>query len=52
MSERNVEVVRNAWEAFSRHDNAAIFPLYDPDVEVRDVFGGHRTVKTWAGLRR
>jgi ketosteroid isomerase-like protein len=34
MSEENVEVVRTAWEAFTRHDNAAIFPLYDPDVEI------------------
>jgi ketosteroid isomerase-like protein len=38
VSEANVEVVRGAWEAFARHDNAAIFPLYDPDVEIRDVF--------------
>jgi ketosteroid isomerase-like protein len=34
VSQENVEVVRCAWEAFARHDNAAIFPLYDPDVEI------------------
>jgi ketosteroid isomerase-like protein len=34
VSEANVEAVRSAWEAFARHDNAAIFPLYDPDVEI------------------
>jgi ketosteroid isomerase-like protein len=38
VSQEDVEVVRSAWEAFARHDNAAIFPLYDPDVEIRDVF--------------
>jgi ketosteroid isomerase-like protein len=34
VSQKDVEVVRSAWEAFARHDNAAIFPLYDPDVEI------------------
>ena len=34
MSQENVDVVRRAWEAFERHDNEAIFPLYDPEVEV------------------
>jgi ketosteroid isomerase-like protein len=38
VSEENVEVVRSAWEAFARHNNAAIFPLYDPDVEINDAF--------------
>jgi ketosteroid isomerase-like protein len=34
VSQENVEVVRSAWEAFVRHDNAAIFPLYDRDIEI------------------
>jgi ketosteroid isomerase-like protein len=38
VSQENVEVVRAVWEASARHDNAAIFPLYQPDVEIRDVF--------------
>ena len=38
MSQENVEVVRRAWEAFARHDNEAIFPLYDPEVEIHDEF--------------
>jgi ketosteroid isomerase-like protein len=38
VSAENVEVVRSAWEAFARHDNAAIFPMYHAEVEVRDVF--------------
>ena len=33
MSRENVKVVREAWEAAERHDNEAIFPLYDADVE-------------------
>jgi ketosteroid isomerase-like protein len=27
-------VVRRAWEASSRHDNQAVFDLYDPQVEI------------------
>ena len=39
MSQENVKVVRAAWEASSRHDNDALFPLYDPDVEIQGPFG-------------
>ena len=35
MSQENVEVVREAWEAFARHDNEAVFSLYDSDVEIQ-----------------
>lgn len=34
MSQENVEIVRRAWEASARHDNEAVFELYDPDVEI------------------
>jgi len=33
MSQENVEIVRRAWEASLRHDNEAVFSLYDPEVE-------------------
>ena len=33
MSEGNVEIVRKAWEAWSRADMAALFEFYDPEVE-------------------
>ena len=39
MSQENVKVVREAWEASARHDNEAIFPLYDADVEIQGPFG-------------
>jgi len=38
LSQENVEVVRSAWEAFTRRDNDAVFRLYDPEVEIHDVF--------------
>jgi uncharacterized protein len=38
VSQENVEVVRAAWEAFTRRDNEAVFGLYDPEVEIHDVF--------------
>jgi ketosteroid isomerase-like protein len=38
VSQENVEVVRRAWEASIRHDNEAVFRLYDPEVEVHDAF--------------
>ena len=34
MSQENVEVVRRALEAFTRHDNEAALALYDPEVEI------------------
>ena len=38
MSQENVEVVRRAWEAFTRRDNEAVLRLDDPEVEIYDVF--------------
>jgi ketosteroid isomerase-like protein len=38
VSEENVDVVRRAWEASTRRDNEAVFRLYDPEVEIHDVF--------------
>jgi hypothetical protein len=34
MSEENVEVVRQAWEAYRRRDNEAALALYDPEIEI------------------
>jgi ketosteroid isomerase-like protein len=34
MSQENVDVVRQAWEAFARRDNESVLRLDDPDVEV------------------
>ena len=39
MSQENVKVVREAWEASERQDNEALFPLYDADVEIQGPFG-------------
>ena len=50
MSRENVEAVRRAWEAFARHDNEAIFSLYDPEVEIYDVFYD-RTYRGLDGVR-
>jgi ketosteroid isomerase-like protein len=50
MSEANVETVRRAWEAFARHDNHAIFPLYDPEVEIDDIRLG-RIYRGFDGVR-
>jgi ketosteroid isomerase-like protein len=54
MSDENVEVVREAWEAWSRGDMGALFDFYDPEVEwdmthsyVPDmgVFHGHEGIR-------
>jgi ketosteroid isomerase-like protein len=34
MSEENVEIVRQVYEAAAGRDAASIFALYDPDVEL------------------
>ena len=39
MSQENVKVVREAWEASERHESEAIFALYDADVEIQGPFG-------------
>jgi uncharacterized protein len=52
MSQENVEVVREAWEASERHDNEAIFPLYDADVEIQGLHGlGDRVYRGLSGVR-
>jgi ketosteroid isomerase-like protein len=33
VSQENVETVLRAYEAFGRHDNDAVFAVYDPEVE-------------------
>ena len=40
MSQENVDIVRGAWEAAERHDNEAVFPLYDADVEIQGLIDG------------
>ena len=58
MSQENVEIVRRAWEASVRHDNEAVFALYDPEVELdltatpgfdTRVYRGVEGVKQWYG---
>jgi ketosteroid isomerase-like protein len=53
MSQENVEVVRRAWEASLRHDNEAVFDLYDPRVEivVQDSVEGPTTYVGVDGVR-
>jgi len=38
MSQENVEIVRQAWEMSTQHDNEAVFRLYDSEVEIHDLF--------------
>jgi ketosteroid isomerase-like protein len=54
MSPENVEIVREAWNAWSRGDMAALFEFYDPEIEwdmshsyVPDmaVFHGHQGIR-------
>jgi ketosteroid isomerase-like protein len=56
MSRENVEIVREAWDAWSRGDMAALFEFYDPDVEwdmthsyIPDmgVFSGHDGIRAF-----
>ena len=58
MSGENVEIVREAWNAWSRGDMAALFEFYDPEVEwdmshsyVPDmgVFHGHEGIREFFG---
>jgi hypothetical protein len=52
MSQENVEIVRGAWEAAERHDNEALFPLYDADVEIQGLHGlGDRVYRGLGGVR-
>ena len=52
MSQENVKVVREAWEASGRHDNEAIFPLYDAAVEIQGPFGlGDRVFQGLRGVQ-
>src|ERR1700730_9187111 len=39
MSHTNVEIVRRAWEAQTRHDNESAFRLYAPEVEIHNALG-------------
>jgi len=46
MSEENVEVIRNAVEAFNAGDRERLFSLVDPEIEFRSAF----EQKTYRGL--
>src|SRR5215212_5211325 len=46
MSQQNIEIVRGAWAAFMRHDNAAALGFYDPEVELH----GHVDGGVYRGL--
>jgi ketosteroid isomerase-like protein len=50
MSQENVEVVREAFEASMRHDNDEVFLLYDPEVEIVSEYDG-RTYRGLDGVR-
>jgi ketosteroid isomerase-like protein len=54
MSQENVEIVRQAFEASVRRDNEAVFARYDPEIEVdytasgrRGVYRGLEGVREW-----
>jgi ketosteroid isomerase-like protein len=58
MSRENVEIVREAWDAWSRGDMAALFEFYDPGIEwdmshsyIPDmgVFHGHEGIREFFG---
>jgi ketosteroid isomerase-like protein len=40
MSQENVEIVRQAWEAYMRHDNETALALYHPEAELRHPLDG------------
>jgi ketosteroid isomerase-like protein len=46
-----VEVVRQAWEAFARHDNESALRLYDADVELHGGLDGSVTYRGLRGVR-
>jgi ketosteroid isomerase-like protein len=54
MSERDVELVRQAMEAWNREDIEALIPLSDPEVEFVSIFADMegRTYRGYEGLRQ
>lgn len=50
MSRANVEVVRQAWEAYARRDNEAAFALYHAEVELQSGIDG-RVYRGLDGVR-
>ena len=50
MSQANVNVVRQAFEASERHNNEAALSFYDPEVEIESSFLG-RTYRGLDGVR-
>ena len=50
MSEENVEIVRQAWEASVRRDNDAALALYDPEVEIDMTASGQPGGGVYRGL--
>ena len=50
MSQENVEIVRQAWEAYVRRDNEAAFALYDPEIEIDLTASPALTARVYRGL--
>ena len=50
MSQENVEIVRQAWEAFDRHDNKSALRLYDPEVEIHVGLTGGEVYRGLVGV--
>jgi uncharacterized protein len=46
-----VEIVRQAWEAFDRHDNELALRLYDPEVEIHGGLTGGEVYRGLAGVQ-
>jgi ketosteroid isomerase-like protein len=52
VSQENVEVVRRAWEAFSRRENQSALELYDPEIEIQvEFFDGGRVYRGPEGVQ-
>lgn len=58
MSEQNVEIVRQVFDAVARRDTAAVLALYDPELEwdhthgpFRQLMGGRAVYRGHDGLR-
>jgi len=50
MSQKNVDVVRRAWEASQRHDNEEALALYDPTIEIDTTSRGELDAGAYRGL--
>ncbi len=51
MSQENVEIVKRAWKAHARRDNASAFQSYDPEVEIYGGLDGSVVYRGLDGVR-